>query len=151
MGMYYSAYRLTESEVEGLKGDDDALETFIEEVEAVNSLDLDKAWHGIYFLLTGTDGDAPLPAGQMFQGKAISDDWGYGPAKLLSKLDVKKFAKFLENLDEAEFKRRFDFERMQSLEIYPAAIWERKELEDMDWVGWLKFLPLVNAHGIAAL
>ncbi|NUR82053.1 MAG: DUF1877 family protein [Terrabacter sp.] len=49
-------------------------------------LDLDKSWHGIHFLLTGTDwsaGDAGAAGGAILGGRPVGEDDGYGPARLL--------------------------------------------------------------------
>src|SRR5687768_10356646 len=46
----------------------------------VESFDVDKAWQGIHFLLTGTDweGEGPL-AFVLHGGAEIEEDMGYGP------------------------------------------------------------------------
>lgn len=132
MGMYYSLFRLSKSEAEDLKGNDNAIEEFME--EAPQECHLDKAWDAVHFLLTGNIGEAPFPAGFLHAGEPISEDWGYGPVRLLSQVQVKRIAKFLSEFDEAEFKRRFDFDKMAELEIYPSIIWERKQADDKEWV-----------------
>ena len=130
--MYYSLYRLSETEAETLRDDDDAIEDFIE--TGAGELSLDKAWSAIHFLLTGDTGEAPFPAGFLFIGDPISEDWGYGPVRLLSKIQVKRIAKFLSDFGEAEFKQKFDFDKMAELEVYPSIIWERNDTIDEEWV-----------------
>src|SRR5690349_11334743 len=48
-----------------------------------NRLDLDKAWHGLHFLLTGTDWGGTPPLNFIVAGgETIGDvDVGYGPAR----------------------------------------------------------------------
>ena len=97
---------------------------------------LDKAWHGIHFLLTGTDWSGEWPLNFIVEGGAeIGDDYaGYGPARGFGKDQVKEIAGALEQLREDELKRRFDPTRMMELEIYPT-IWDRDPAED-DTLGY---------------
>ena len=46
--------------------------------------DLDKAWHGIHFLLTGSAWETTPGAGEsVLGGDPVGPDRGYGPARLL--------------------------------------------------------------------
>src|SRR5262245_26397413 len=70
-------------------------------------LDVDKAWHGIHFLLTGTAWGGELPWGFVLRGgEALGDDdLGYGPARLLDAAQVREVAAALETLPGAELAR----------------------------------------------
>lgn len=96
--------------------------------EDCNAQDLDKSWHGVHFLLTRTEWDAPLPEGfLLYSGEILEcSDQGYGDASACSACEVMEFAKYLEDVDESELGRRYDPKRMQELEIYPCH-WDRPE------------------------
>jgi len=50
-----------------------------------HSVSLDKAWHGLHYLLCGALEPAPGPLGQaVFGGTEIGEDPGYGPARYFS-------------------------------------------------------------------
>lgn len=92
-----------------------------------DAVDLDKAWHGIHFLLTRSawDGDEPwcfLCKG----GQPVGDEEGvgYGPARLLQPAQVAAWAQALAGISADELRRRFDPAAMRAAEIYPA-IWDR--------------------------
>jgi hypothetical protein len=85
-----------------------------------DELEVDKAWHGLHFLLTGTawEGDFPLnfiAAG----GEEVGDDLGYGPARGLPSGDVQAIDAALQALTPNELGGRFDADRMTELQIYP--------------------------------
>ena len=85
-----------------------------------DDLEIDKAWHGIHFLLTGTAWESSLPLGFIVAGgEEVGDDLGYGPARALRSEDVLKIETALEPLTTEELRRRFDADRMTELEIYP--------------------------------
>ena len=91
-------------------------------------IDLDKAWHGIHYLLTGSvwEGDAPqnfLIAG----GEAIGEvDVGYGPARGIKSDAVRRIHDYLSGIAVEDLVSRFDPDEMMAKEIYPE-IWDRKE------------------------
>lgn len=85
-----------------------------------DELEIDKAWHGIHFLLTGSAWEAGLPLGFIVAGgEEVGDDLGYGPARALRSEDVLKIDGALDPLTTDELRRRFDANRMTELEIYP--------------------------------
>ena len=89
---------------------------------AVDYVDVDKAWHALHFLLTGTawEGEPPLnfiAAG----GEAIGDeDVGYGPARALRSVEVAALASVLAAISPRTLLERYDGPKMDRLEIYPA-------------------------------
>jgi hypothetical protein len=102
-----------------------------------DELDVDKAWHGIHFLLTGTTWEGSFPLNFIVSGgKEIGDiDVGYGPARALMSEDVRALDGALEPLTSAELQRRFDPEQMTKLQIYPE-IWDN-DPDDDDSLGYL--------------
>lgn len=100
-------------------------------------MDLDKAWHGLHYLLAGDDGsgDQEHPADRpelwlLFGGRPVGEeDVGYGPARFLSSADVARWAEFLASVPEDSLRARFDPPRMESLGIYPS-IWDEENPEE---------------------
>jgi hypothetical protein len=83
-------------------------------------LDLDKSWHGIHYLLTGTAWEIGHGAGAaILGGEPIGADNGYGPARLLSTETVRTIAAELDALDVDTLRARFDPSAMAAADIYP--------------------------------
>ncbi len=85
-------------------------------------LSLDKAWHGIHYLLTGLAEPDSTPLSQVIMGgtEIGDDDLGYGPARYFAPADVATAATELGAPTlEAQMQGRFDPARMTGLGIYP--------------------------------
>jgi hypothetical protein len=95
-------------------------------------LDLDKSWHGLHYLFTGTAWEGELPGSFLVTGgQDIGDeDSGWGLVRALSPAQVRDIAGFLALLSPQELEQRFDAKRMAGLEIYPDVIWTRAEEAD---------------------
>ena len=109
-------------------------ETWEQEPDA-DELDVDKAWHGIHFLLTGTAWEGAFPLNFIVSGgKEIGDvDVGYGPARALTSDDVRRLDAALEPLTSDELERRFDPKQMTKLQIYPE-IWADEDDDSLDYL-----------------
>lgn len=94
-------------------------------------VDLDKAWHGIHYLLTGAAwslGDGP--AGEaILGGEQIGGDQGYGPVRLLRPEAVGRVAAALRGVSIEELRSRFDPDAMTAAEIYPD-MWTRDDFDE---------------------
>jgi len=93
-------------------------------------LDLDKSWHAIHYLLTGTAweiGDGAAGAA-ILGGDEVGEDGGYGPARLLDPEAVRAVATGLDALDVETLRARFDPDAMAAAEIYPS-IWANEPAE----------------------
>jgi hypothetical protein len=85
-----------------------------------DEIEVDKAWHGLHFLLTGSAWEGNFPLNFIVVGgEEVGDDLGYGPARALSSDDVRKIDAAFEPLTPEELGRRFDAQRMTELQIYP--------------------------------
>jgi hypothetical protein len=99
------------------------------------TLDVDKAWHGLHYVLTGSEWAADSVLGQIVLGgtELGEDDLGYGPARYLTPDEVVRSSSALAELTRsADPLERFDPELMSSMSIYPGH-WEgndRAWLED---------------------
>ncbi|MFB9236904.1 YfbM family protein [Plantactinospora siamensis] len=107
-----------------LYGDDD-------DEAAEPELDLDKSWHGIHYLLTGTAWEIGDGAGAaILGGEEVGEDNGYGPARLVRPDAVRTIAGALGAVDVQTLRARFDPQAMSAADIYPA-IWANG-VEELD-------------------
>ena len=99
--------------------------------------DLDKAWHGIHYLLTRTAWEGEPPGNFLVTGgRKVGDlDVGYGPARVLTSSETRAARDWLNSIEEDELRSRFNPEDMLAKEIYPD-IWAPDPAED-DPLGYL--------------
>ncbi|MET4108728.1 YfbM family protein [Hymenobacter sp. UYP22] len=139
MGMRMTIRKIRKADLRELLINPDGIFDFIDnDVPQGQELDLDKAWHGLHFMLTGTawDGDEPLAyllTGGHDIGNEEEHDVGYGPARGLTAPEVKQFANDLNDITLETFASRYVGSRMDELELYPRG-WGQ-ELEEMrNWL-----------------
>ena len=148
MGMLFVGRRLSGDELRAVREDAAVVPSlFIEAPE----LDLDKAWHGIHFLLTGSAWEVGEGAGAaILGGEPIGPEVGQGPARLLGPELVRAVADGLAAIDAGTLRERFDPAAMA--EIYPS-VWD----EDFDtylapyFAALREFYRLAAAEGQAVL
>jgi hypothetical protein len=129
MSMIGNLLRVTKSELEEYLKDSSLLEDKIydDETENENLVDIDKSWDGIIFLLTGQS----LATAEhnlvrvLFSGQLINEeqDLGYGPAHYLTPEQVAELNNEISTIIIADLKEKFNPEKMNKLEVYPA-IWD---------------------------
>lgn len=91
-----------------------------EEPNEDDEFDIDKAWNGIHFLLTGTSLEGDMPAASLLLGQVIGNvEVGYGPAMSLNKSEVKEFYDYLSTLNHDDLKQKYNPAKMKELDIYP--------------------------------
>jgi len=101
------------------------------------TLDLEKAWHGVHYVLAGAAEPGPdLRSQAVLGGVELGEDpegfSGYGPARYFRAAQVRELSEALGRQDvESAAEARFDPEQMERLEIYPG--WEAGE-EEKEWV-----------------
>ena len=97
-------------------------------------LDLEKAWHGLHYLLSGTvdePGESALGKA-VLGGTEIGEDFsGYGAARRFTPAEVGEVAEALAASDDDEVMARFDPPRMAELQIYPFG-WD--EPDEREWL-----------------
>ena len=95
------------------------------------SFDVDKAWHGIHYLLTKSDwgGEPPLDFIVKGGNEVGAIDVGYGVARAYSSQAVSSISKSLNAFSEDILRSRFDAADMLRLKIYPE-IWARPQEQD---------------------
>lgn len=110
-------------------------------------LDVDKAWHGMHFLLTGdawSAGTTPLGLA-VLGGTPVGDDVGTGQPVLLTTDQVRLVADAIGGVSATDLRRRFDPSCMD--EVYPA-IWDEGDLS-FDYV-WSNFELVCSFYAAAS-
>jgi hypothetical protein len=98
-------------------------------------IDLDKSWHAIHYLLTGSaDSNNTLASKVIMGGEGIGPDRGYGPAQMLTPVEVKAIAHLLEQTSPQVLRKRYRPKEMTQAQIYPGDIWERDGDEALNYV-----------------
>jgi hypothetical protein len=112
-------------------------------------VDLDKAWHGIHYLLTGTAWEGTPPLSFLLDGGQTAGDLevGYGAVRMHVAADVKRIHQQLHALNDRDLRSRFRPDQMMKLEIYPE-IWDRPP-EDDDTLGYLMAYVAVLREQVA--
>jgi len=130
MGVYWSASRLDEASVRPVREGRAELHEVLNGQDPAATLDLDKAWHGLHWVLTGsaTPHAAPL-SDALFGGEEIGEDLGYGPSYLLTADRVQVVAAALATLDPDDLRRRADPQAMDRAELYPGT-WDEEDVFD---------------------
>lgn len=85
------------------------------------SISIDKAWHGVHYLLCGkAEPDSSTVSQAVMGGTEIGEDLGYGPARYFEPDKVAGIARELSRANlEAEMTARFEPDKMASLGVYP--------------------------------
>lgn len=130
MGMIWVAYRRSAGEAAELVESTDSIELLLESDDDETSVDLDKTWHGIHWLLTGShDPTDDVTSEVIFGGQPVGEDLGYGPARLLDPERVRAVASILRALPADELRQRVDLEAMSAADLYPD-IWDEADVFD---------------------
>lgn len=134
MGMIGNYRRITPNHLAELQEEPDSIVAFLfsDDTDLLNEryLDIDKAWHGIHFLLTGTEvgGEPPLKNAVLGGGKPLGDPenpgFDFGPACFLTPDEVQEVAEALGEISEDDLKARFNPSALAAAHIYPSETWE---------------------------
>ncbi|RYZ17739.1 MAG: DUF1877 family protein [Myxococcaceae bacterium] len=82
-------------------------------------LEIDRTWHVLHFLLTGSGDEAGHPLSFLAAGgRAVSDDLGNGPLRAFTPEDVSRLAAALAQVTSEQLLERFDPRRLESESIY---------------------------------
>ena len=137
MGMIMYLLRISKQELESYI---DKPELFLENrVDDAYSMDIDKAWGGILYLLTGKAFVSGSPEDEVdslnrifFSAQFFDEDMdvGYGPAHYLTPEQVAGIHRKIASLTEADLKAHYDPEAMsEEEELYPSLDWNEKIFE----------------------
>ena len=108
-------------------------------VDDAYSMDIDKAWGGILYLLTGKAFASGSPEDEVdslnrifFSAQFFDEDMdvGYGPAHYLTPEQVAGIHRKIASLTEADLKAHYDPEAMnEEEELYPSLDWNEEDFE----------------------
>jgi len=117
--------------------EDESLDAYVHGRETSGRyLDIQKAFHGLYFLLTG---DAEMkaevistPLGKAVEG-GTNTEWEatYGMVRYLTPQEVKEVATALEQMSEAELRERYNPKAFEFEHIYPSEIWTATAIDGL--------------------
>jgi hypothetical protein len=95
-------------------------------------LDLDKQWHALHGVLTGTAWNVDVPCGRaVLGGTEFGEDLGYGSPRMLRSADVAEVAAELDQLGVDGFAAAISPDRLVALDVYPSGVdWGDPEEHD---------------------
>jgi hypothetical protein len=104
--------------------------------EEGDEIDLDKSWHLMHFLLTGSDEGTGTPTSFLNENwPAVGDvDIGWGKAWAIDAEGIRRFNDALRDVDDDALCARFDTEKMRAEDVYLADAFEGDEAEGCNYV-----------------
>jgi hypothetical protein len=125
--------RISPAQLQELLANPDSIGDFLYEGgdPGASHLGIEKSWHVIHFLLTGSawEGEPPLSQAVLGGTPLGDEDLGYGPARYLKADEVQVVSRALNGISPTELGHRFDQEALAAAEIYPS-IWDGAIEED---------------------
>jgi hypothetical protein len=150
MSMTVTVTAVTLDQVNAILADQDTLDNVLG-ADSSREVSLEKAWHGLHFLLTGSSAGGTGPEAFLLAGgQPIGGNRGYGPARLFRPESVHALAASLSALSDEQLWKRFDAERMTAECIYPV-IWDEAEDElQSEYLGYYRELKKLVASASQA-
>ena len=100
-----------------------------------DTLDLDKAWDGIDFLLSNGKKDAGICRLLTMKSVEIHEEIGYGKPRVFHARQVQEFNSFLETVSAEALQQRYDPQEMTRANLYPKGIWNSWDRDEaLDYV-----------------
>lgn len=135
MGLYCDIIRSTDEDINKaaeLKDKTEELYNFIQNTDAENWFELDKAWHGIHFLLTESLNEHA--AGFLLNDGNILRDYNWSEIYGVNVIDMRsfnsaeaaQFNRLCKTIGSKDLGKYYDPAKMFENNIYPG-IWEKKE------------------------
>jgi hypothetical protein len=124
MGMVWVATLTTDQELMAVRQSPDSAYDYVNSDSAYQSgrqIDLDKQWHGVHHLLTGSAGATDDPLSIIIGGfEEVGPDNGYGPAWIIPAEAIASCHARLSLLGDDELRTRFDPQAMAIENVYLA-------------------------------
>jgi hypothetical protein len=130
MSMCCGVFSISPDELERLDGEPEFVEDLTGTGSKAPSVWLEKAWHGLHYLLTGDAWESESPLGFITGGgnPIEGSDMGYGEARTFTPADVQEIDAALTAVSGDQLWSRFDAPAMTEAGIYPL-IWDEGESE----------------------
>lgn len=146
MGMYCQVSAAAAADLAQFADEPDLLPGLFEpSVATAESVSLEKAWHGLHYLLTGEtwEGEGPL-AFLLAGGEQLGDD-EESPVRWFNPEETARIHEALDGVSDAQLWSRFDAQELEQEGIYPG-IWDEPE-EDLqeEYFGYFHELKQVVA------
>ncbi|WP_295122289.1 YfbM family protein [uncultured Chitinophaga sp.] len=143
MAMIINLLQVQATELEAILRNPGLLELRVNEDKEDNGegkVDLDKAWDGLLYLLTGygimdIEKAEQLLSQALFSGQIVDEaqDLGLGPAHYLTPIQVRNVYNRLERITEQDLRGRFNPGQMSELRIYPR-MWDDADEDAFDYL-----------------
>jgi Domain of unknown function (DUF1877) len=118
MGMIFSYMPVEQLEIDMLLGDPNLAFEFLEENDERSS-DIDKAWHGIHYLLTGDAILGEFPLSFILNGGQVISGDELPTIRVFRREEVQLIAHALLQSKRQSLKERFDPKAMKLAQVYP--------------------------------
>jgi hypothetical protein len=129
----------TDDEIRGLLATPEELGDFLEQRDEAmdgRALDIDKSWHGLHWLLTGTEDEGEPPLNFILMGgtEIGEEEYGYSVPRALTGDEVQRIDTALDQISTADLLARYDGNAMR--ELYPN-VWDRADEREinLDYLG----------------
>lgn len=140
MSMIGYFFLVSDVELRNAESSPEAFEQLIDaayEDQQEDLVNVDKAWHCLHFLLTGTAEEGAPPLDFIMRGgREVGDDMGYGPARAFDSREVKAIADALDQIEHPDLVSRFNGATMDRLEIYPHGGWSKVDPKSEEAFGY---------------
>jgi hypothetical protein len=131
MGMVWVARLADDAEAAEIKAEPDSAYDFINPEDGYDDsavvVDLDKEWHGLHHMLTGsagaTDSALSLVIGEF---EEVGEDNGYGPAWYVPPERLRAFHEALAALDDVALRKRYDPGAMVAEHVYLGDVYQQE-------------------------
>jgi hypothetical protein len=124
MGMVWVSTLASDQQVADLRREPAGIYDFVNSEEAYNTgaqIDLDKQWHAVHFLLTGsaeaTDSPLSIILGNF---EEVGPDIAYGPSWLIPRESLAAFHEAISDLSNEDLAKRYDPRAMVKEQVYIA-------------------------------
>jgi hypothetical protein len=149
MGMIGSYYRVSEDEIKKFSGSQNAL---YEKLPEDRQMDVDKAWDGIFFLLTGkSSNDFDMVEGPLkwivFPANEMDSGYEGSPYFYSTINETQEVTDAFNKISNEEFKSRYDSKALTENDVYPE-IWDEGD-EALDYL-FQNYINLKNFYNQAA-
>jgi hypothetical protein len=121
---------------------------------AVNAegLCLEKSWHSLHYLLTGSAVETNSTLGKaILGGKELGADIGYGPTRFLEPPEVKEVATALKEVSEVDLEKRFDLPAMVAANVYACRDESELKLAQHYFAQMVRYYGEITRRGDAML
>ena len=107
-------------------------------------MDMDKTWHGLHFLLSGSADPVHGAAGFLLNGEEV-EEVGDADVYIHTAAEVAEFSKLLTATTARDLLDRYDSRQMKALELYPKLDWDQGDFDYLlEYYNRLR--PFVQCH-----